>query len=462
MNLPLVLELAIGLIFVYLTLSLLASEFQELITTLLQWRAEHLKKSIEILFSGEQSDDLQGVDLSNRLYENPLIAALNQEAKGPFAHFFRLMSQRIGQTYRWITQTRNVFGHYKSGPSFIPPNTFSAALLDDLGVDALSRQKSQETLEIFMAEKVKLVAALLEDLRNASDNQALFADELNELVTRLDSYRQDLADRRMAFPRAIARASEDLIHFVSDIDAVLGQNPTYGGMIQERAPFLKQAIATLKSEPTVSEIVDLILANKKYLPQQLKRNLKSLAQRAQNKAQTLAEAVSNLEKEVSSWFDRAMERSSGVYKRNAKGIAVIIGFLIAVAANADTTYIIDRLSRDTLLRATITQAANQIANQSATDRLAAEVTEEGLPTDSIDAIRDAVNESLNSLPLPIGWDPVIVANQRAQAANWRFPIVRRLIGWLITGIAISMGASFWYGLLGKVFDIRNTGGNTKE
>ena len=52
MNLPFVLDIAIGLAFVYLILSLLAAEIQELLTTLLQWRAAHLKKSIETLLTG--------------------------------------------------------------------------------------------------------------------------------------------------------------------------------------------------------------------------------------------------------------------------------------------------------------------------------------------------------------------------------------------------------------------------
>ena len=52
MSLPLVLDVAIGLAFIYLILSLLASEIQELLTTLLQWRAKHLKDSIEVLLAG--------------------------------------------------------------------------------------------------------------------------------------------------------------------------------------------------------------------------------------------------------------------------------------------------------------------------------------------------------------------------------------------------------------------------
>ena len=53
MRLPVILDIALGLIFIYLILSLLASEIQELIATILQWRAAHLKKSIEIFLAGD-------------------------------------------------------------------------------------------------------------------------------------------------------------------------------------------------------------------------------------------------------------------------------------------------------------------------------------------------------------------------------------------------------------------------
>ena len=53
MNLPVILDIVIGLIFIYLSFSLLASEIQAILTTILQWRATHLKKSIEELISGQ-------------------------------------------------------------------------------------------------------------------------------------------------------------------------------------------------------------------------------------------------------------------------------------------------------------------------------------------------------------------------------------------------------------------------
>jgi hypothetical protein len=52
MNLPSILNVAIGLVFIYLILSLLSSEIQEILATLLQWRAKHLQQSIELLVYG--------------------------------------------------------------------------------------------------------------------------------------------------------------------------------------------------------------------------------------------------------------------------------------------------------------------------------------------------------------------------------------------------------------------------
>jgi hypothetical protein len=55
MNLPTLLNIAIALIFVYLIVSLLASQIQEFIATILQWRAVHVKESIEGLLSGNSA-----------------------------------------------------------------------------------------------------------------------------------------------------------------------------------------------------------------------------------------------------------------------------------------------------------------------------------------------------------------------------------------------------------------------
>jgi hypothetical protein len=53
---------------------------------------------------------------------------------------------------------------------------------------------------------------------------------------------------------------------------------------------------------------------------------------------------------------------------------------------------------------------------------------------------------LDALELPIGWP------DREFARDWYM----RVIGWLITGFAISFGAPFWFDLLNKMMVIRST------
>ncbi|MEH2207592.1 MAG: hypothetical protein V7K53_26570 [Nostoc sp.] len=57
--------------------------------------------------------------------------------------------------------------------------------------------------------------------------------------------------------------------------------------------------------------------------------------------------------------DRLMDRASGVYKRNAKGVAILIGILVAFLTNTDTFHLVKRLSQDSVIRSTITQSESQ-------------------------------------------------------------------------------------------------------
>jgi hypothetical protein len=47
-----------------------------------------------------------------------------------------------------------------------------------------------------------------------------------------------------------------------------------------------------------------------------------------------------------------------------------------------------------------------------------------------------------------------VRQQTLESQAWGMPLLRKIVGWAITGIALSMGASFWYNLLKKVLDVR--------
>ncbi|MEL6250279.1 MAG: hypothetical protein AAFR15_19990, partial [Cyanobacteria bacterium J06627_15] len=167
MSLPVVLEIALGLVFIYLTLSLIASELQEIIGTVFQWRAEHLKYSIESLLAGKgQGEQGAAKQLADRLYASPLIRDLNYEAKGPFAQLLRRGLHAIGGVYRFVTRARNVFGNQTSGPSYIPAETFAASLLENLQLEQLQCVLAQSRLRQFIRDRVSIpVSETVADLK---------------------------------------------------------------------------------------------------------------------------------------------------------------------------------------------------------------------------------------------------------------------------------------------------------
>jgi len=548
MNLPLVFDIAIGLIFIYLILSLLTSEIQELIATLLQWRAEHLKKAIDILLTGEVENGSVHQKFVDDLYNSPPLRALNQEAKGKIARSFRKISHTLGDVYRSVTGMKNVFGNQRSGPSYIPSQAFATALLQKLDLELLSQKVSELTVQRFNKDKLELLKQVLQDLRISLGDDSLLANEIQALESALADIFDNFARGRIAFTTAIDQTAEQLKQFVDNTESSLSDNHHCQEIIRRRLPYLRQAIALKRMEPTVSEVLAIVLdkSNQQNLspqiarivariheknpeiPEPLQRNLISLARRSQLKSNGLQAGVRQLALEVETWFDHSMERSSGVYKRNSKGIAIAIGFLVAIISNADTFHIVNRLSKDSILRSTISNAADQLVAQPLQDpaRLPTQPAEsvpetseplsepteefqefepeaveplppdttgefqdsapetfEPLPPDSsfpeepgvgetlnansaeavrLRNIRDAVDDALQGLSLPIGWNQ---ANTSAQAIEsqyslipfFRVPYLRRIIGWFISGIAFSMGASFWYDLLSKVMRVRNSG-----
>jgi hypothetical protein len=36
-------------------------------------------------------------------------------------------------------------------------------------------------------------------------------------------------------------------------------------------------------------------------------------------------------------------------------------------------------------------------------------------------------------------------------------LLQAIFGWLMTGVAVAMGAPFWFDILGKLINVRNTG-----
>ena len=178
-----------------------------------------------------------------------------------------------------------------------------------------------------------------------------------------------------------------------------------------------------------------------------------LAHRTRTRINQTESGITVLKQEMESSFNSSMERASGVYKRNSKGVALLIGFTIAVIANADAFHMISRLSTDSALRNTIVSNAGQIVIRN----------QENLKYVDIATLRSQTEEALSDISLPIGWTQVNLKQQvgsiPSRNANWLsfFQFARAIPGWIISGIAIAMGAPFWLDLISKVSRVRNTG-----
>ncbi len=217
---------------------------------------------------------------------------------------------------------------------------------------------------------------------------------------------------------------------------------------------------TLRKDNELAKLVDQLLGMGS-LPEPLERNLLLLAQQAQIKVEGVKEELNQFRREVENWFDRSMERSSGVYRRNAKLVAIILGSLVAVAVNADTVHIVTRLSKDQILRSQVSRAADQIATDRSdlTARCLSYPTEAQRSADpDCTEVLNKLNSATDNLSLPIGWGKANRLQQSDEAKNWgMFGFLQYPLGWLVSGIALSMGASFWYELLGKFINVRNVG-----
>ncbi len=207
---------------------------------------------------------------------------------------------------------------------------------------------------------------------------------------------------------------------------------------------------------------------------------------------------------LETWFNETMDRTTGWYKRQAQGIIFVIGLILAVSFNVDTLLIVKKLSKDKEARKSLVDMAAGYSNSHKDI-----VRETAVPTDSSRAlfhyadslVKGDINDA-NTL-IAIGWnvperfdtcpvkkgDPEYkndISNckdclekmkgtdkgdERAALTKWqkvKYVLCmskerpRKLLGFLITALAISLGAPFWFDLLNKLIQLRTTGKKPDE
>lgn len=173
-------------------------------------------------------------------------------------------------------------------------------------------------------------------------------------------------------------------------------------------------------------------------PQAASGPLQQILLAAQQQTDGTAQALRDYLKD---WYDAAMERTSGWYRRYSQRLLFLLGLLLTISLNADALRIADSLYHNSELR----QAMLQRSEAATTAQLS--------PDEAKAALAD-----LRSAGLSLGWsEQDIEALSQIPASDTAFlQFVKLFAGWLITALAISQGAPFWFDLLNHITSLRST------
>jgi hypothetical protein len=177
----------------------------------------------------------------------------------------------------------------------------------------------------------------------------------------------------------------------------------------------------------------------------VKQALLALMQRAGDDLESAQQAIEG-------WFEDAMDRVSGWYKRRTQIWTVAVAIAITVLANADTIHIAKRLWQDPVLRGAIVEEAKSRA-QKPRPTISVEYPNPDDPTNPTVSANEGDRVSPEERALlgqVLGWQGSLRDNN-----PWDW--FERILGWILTVLAISLGAPFWFDLLNKFVNIRSTG-----
>jgi hypothetical protein len=365
-----ILDIAIGLVFVYLLLSLLVTASSELIASWLKRRQDCLRRGMM---------NLLGEAWAGKLYDHPLIKGLTPPALLKWAD--------VAGVKPFFQRLLALLDFEAGGPSYIPPRTFVLSLLDTIGF--------------------KLGSGLQNDLRRALDN---FPDTIvdartfkNALLAAANTAMAGSADAVREF-QGFLLTIPDTSSFAAaqaQLQKFLEANPgRFGRLGQVVAAFaanvagsaltageVKAVLMGVVGSPPASDELQTLLS---YIPDSasaalvkqealkfldrvpLEDPLHSLPAALQGTelAKSLQlywdEAGHDLEKfkvKLETWFNDAMDRVSGWYKRESQLVNVVLAVILTVGVNVDTILIVDSLAKSSALRDSLVAQATKFVEQ---------------------------------------------------------------------------------------------------
>lgn len=424
-------ETVIGLLFVFILMSLISSQLVEWIASYRRWRAKDLEKTIRNMLYDpliQKNLDREALVLAEKLYEHPLIASLAPPGRKP---------------------------------SYIPAGKFALAFFDVIvtagtEVSTIGRARVgleqvknhllvalPSSAEVELIELIAKIQKLIDDAKAIGSNPATIAAL---------SLPPGLNDELNGFYRRYSISSPTVNALVQPLmaDSDIQMTQVLNGVVQ-----------MAKSRPELSQLITSLFSSlDTYLAEGDSR-------------------LSAARHTVEQWFDDTMDRASGWYKRSTQFWLAIVGLFLAALLNVDTLSVATALWRDPTLRQTAVEQAQRYQSSSGDDGATF-----SSPAEAAQAIRDLNAALSRDLQLPIGWRTEIYALQDNETCVWlpqrtgdvwgisskngclqlkeaspnpsAGPLLK-LLGLILTAAAVSQGAPFWFDLLTKVSNQRGSG-----
>jgi hypothetical protein len=153
---------------------------------------------------------------------------------------------------------------------------------------------------------------------------------------------------------------------------------------------------------------------------------------------------------IEAWYDSAMDRVSGWYKRSTQWCLFWVALILAAGLNINTITIADYLYRHDAERSALVSTIDKTAATAQTSETYKEAKDE-----------------LGELRLPMGWSDgwgaprTHAERQRARGSapiptsTWQ-DVIAPVLGWIFTAFAATLGAPFWFDVLNQIMVIRST------
>ncbi|SKC99133.1 hypothetical protein SAMN05660461_1379 [Chitinophaga ginsengisegetis] len=143
-------------------------------------------------------------------------------------------------------------------------------------------------------------------------------------------------------------------------------------------------------------------------------------------------------------FNEMMERAEGWYKKQTRLILFLIGLFLAVSFNVDTIKISTILIKNKQVRDLVVEKAIE-GNKSLSKIVKRPSTDTAYTQEQVADVTNNIGQINNIL-----------------GASWGDWNGYTIPGWLVTALAISLGATFWFDLLQRLISIRQAGMKPEE